>query len=84
LISQIWIVDGRHPVLIAIPEHATEFPAGHCYSPWYDEGCFAEIDEADLSTSLDTPAVTEVGRQAGLSSVRHPRVGRHSHIVHCS
>ena len=36
LISQIWIVDGRDPVLIAIPEHATEFGAGHCYSPWYD------------------------------------------------
>ena len=30
LVSQIWIVDGRDTVLIAITEYATEFAAGHC------------------------------------------------------
>jgi hypothetical protein len=83
LISKIWIVDRCDPVLVTIPKHAAQLPASYRHASWYHQGRVAEVDEADLTASLDAPAAAQVGRQAGLSAVRHPGVGR-SHTLHCS
>jgi hypothetical protein len=84
LVGKIWIVDRCDPVLIPILKYATQFLTGHCDPAWYHQGRVAEIDEADFPATLDAPPAAQVGRQAGLSSVRHPGVGRRSHMLHCS
>jgi hypothetical protein len=76
VISEVWIVDRCDPIRVSFPQHATEFLTSHSYPARYDQGRLAEINEADLATRLDTPAVAQVGRQAGLSPVGHPRVRR--------
>lgn len=80
LISEIRIVNRRDAARVSIPQHPPEFLSGHRYAARYDERGVAEINETDLPTRVDTPAVTQLGRQTGLSPMRHPGVGCRGHV----
>ena len=57
LISKIWIVNRRDPSRVSISQHSPQFLARHVYPAGYDQGGVPEVDESDLPTCLDAPAV---------------------------
>jgi hypothetical protein len=83
LIGQVGVVDGGEPLGVATLEDPAELPASDLHAAGDDQGGVAEIDEADLSALVDTPPVSQVGRQAGLAALGNPGIRRpwHDRIV---
>ncbi|MCU4187300.1 hypothetical protein K6U06_23475 [Acidiferrimicrobium sp. IK] len=57
MISKIWIVNRRDPGRVSISQHPPQFVARHVYPAGYYQGGVSEVDESDLPTRLDAPAV---------------------------
>jgi len=70
LVGKVGIVDQRQaPFVTAFAEHAVQLGrGGPASSRDYQRGV-PEVDDGDLATLIDSPAMTKRRRKAGLASV---------------
>ena len=67
LVGQVWVVDRGQPSGIPVLEYPMQLQSGDIDPARDDQSSIAEVNEADLTAILNPPAVTKIGRQAGLA-----------------
>ncbi len=69
LVLEFWVLDAGQALLVSLCEHAPEFSPGSTDASGHHQRGVAEVNEPNLSTVVDAPAVTEFRGQARLSAV---------------
>jgi len=57
-------------MFVTVHEYTPQFFASGRHTPGDDERCIAEIDEPDFTTLVDPPAMSELGRETRLTTMR--------------
>jgi len=71
LVCKVRVVDAVEASLVAVTEHSTELAAGGLNDVRNDERSITEIDDPHCATPFDTPAATQIGREAHLTVLGH-------------
>jgi hypothetical protein len=67
LLGEIGVVDARQALVVPRSEDTAELPSGDVQAARHDQRGVPEVDEADLTAIIDSPAMAQLRWQARLT-----------------